>query len=303
MITEDMPQFRELADALGDMLAVDRESVGRLGERVRARIKHPRPDSPWYYDQQLEHINPQIYPVVQFASAHFWRVGHIFNDHSVVLEQVSRTQPHLGAPALTLLRAMLEAAVSTCRVLDANINQEQRLARAMAVLVQGFQSPLKTQRERDGGRETDTVQRMRKEYLDKLPVFEALGFRFRFGKRSLVHEVEYGGETAKLTWEKSKAVADYFGRNHHLYTLLSGATHSEAWHITTRDTVPDEVSLLGVWKPYHVISNHYMHGICAYFHIDESANIRRRLEQYEEFEALCGHLGVEVEQSSESPRP
>jgi hypothetical protein len=250
-----------------------------LSEAATA-VREVRPESLFAADRAIASGNDRAEQSIGWASEVVQRWAHSMRDHVELIERALAPPRLLLLPAWTAARVVLESALMTCWLLDAQVSSHMRIARATALVLGTPQGNADMHRrigehdERAVG--LATLGEMAQDY-------EQAGFevvwsldRQRRARDDKIAAVRFGDARASLNPNMTQLGERYLPRDAHLYGLLSGASHSEPWLLSDFDAGSVDNALWAVMAPLTPTSDAYTTAICRYFAIDAEPYMRKR---------------------------
>ncbi len=136
-------------------------------------------------------------------------------------------------PAMACARAVYEAVVQTCWLIDVEVSAEQRMARWAGRLLHDSQEPpnaLDSFGEKEAAKQEKSKTVAGRGLGQKLMARAGFELKAKGGERSdETRNVTYRGEVSQLTPNIQDFVARFTPDQQSLWTIFSGATHSRGW--------------------------------------------------------------------------
>lgn len=181
-------------------------------------------------------------------------------------------------PAMTLGRAIYEAAFNTFWLVQPDVRTEQRIARWAGQLLHDSQEPPNTL---DSFGEAGPAEREKERAIEgrglgqKLMRQAGIELKLKGGDRSdETRLVIYRGEASLLTPKVTDQVARFTPNQQSLWPLFSGAAHSRGWLVEGL-----EGDAATIWSsvlvPLLDVSDALVIEVCSYFGIDARPTIER----------------------------
>jgi hypothetical protein len=167
-------------------------------------------------------------------------IGNALDHAQTLVTALHAPVPPRGA-ALTLSRAILEAVLQVCTILDPHIRPSTALLRALAYEVATIEGNEETARV-FGKLASDEQHRRSREAVDGLHAWlKKVGIdrgpKGTEGRRSVW--VGLGGERVNIEFNATAAMKRYLDGEDYIYAVLSGAAHSRGWLLSTT-FLPDD---------------------------------------------------------------
>jgi hypothetical protein len=181
-------------------------------------------------------------------------------------------------PAMTLGRAIYEAAFNTFWLIQPDVRTEQRIARWAGRLVHDSQEPPNAL---DSFGEADAAEREKERVIEgrglgqKLMRQAGIELTFKGGDRSEeTRLVTYRGEASLLTPKVTDQVARFTPNQQSLWPLFSGAAHSRGWLV---EGVEGDAATIwsSVLVPLLDVSDALVIEVCTYFGMHARPTIER----------------------------
>lgn len=181
-------------------------------------------------------------------------------------------------PAMTLGRAIYEAAFNTFWLIQPDVSTEQRIARWAGRLLHDSQEPPNAL---DSFGEADAAQIEKDKVIEgrrlgqKLMKRAGIELRLKGGDRSEEAKlVTYRGETSLLTPKVTADVGRFTPNSQSLWPLFSGAAHSRGWLVEGIEG--DEATVWSsVLLPMLDVSDALVIEVCAYIGLDPRPTLKK----------------------------
>lgn len=206
--------------------------------------------------------------------------AHSARDHVELIERAVALPRLLLLPAWTAARAVMEAVLLTCWLLDADVAPEMRIARAATFLLETPQgNAAMHKRIGEHAEHEERVRSLRRLVRD----FEDCRFEVEWSKdrRGLprsdqVAAVTFRGQKASVRRNMTALAEKYLPVDQHMYGLLSGAAHGEPWLVSNFDAGDTATALRAIIAPLMPASDAYTTAICRYVALDPQPYLRKR---------------------------
>lgn len=186
----------------------------------------------------LGHVNASP-NATELAGLHWWAHRsailnvHAAAEHLMGVRAILSSGELLPLPAMAAGRAVYEAVIQTCWLLDVEVSVEQRVARWAGRLLHDTQEPPNAL---DTFGEAEAVEHEKSVMVEGRALGQQLmteaGFQLlaKGGDRAdETRHVSYHGAVSQLTPNISDFVARFTPDQQSLWTLFSGANHSRGW--------------------------------------------------------------------------
>ncbi len=240
-------------------------------------------DTPWGRDWALIDGDKFLEDVFADAAEHFQRFMLAARDYAETLLVLLKHERLLAQPAWSAVRGVMEAVLLSCWLLDSTKSSEMRLARAISLLpsvLQGSIDTLEKFPDQDSEvEEKRSTQRDLVAYFKKHRVEVVWKCDKQQNPTDTMVAIVFRGSKASFNHNITQLAEHYLPGDEWLYSILSGAAHSEAWLLAGKRANSAGEALNSVVMPILPISIGYLRAICIYFGIDAqpyvTANERR----------------------------
>jgi hypothetical protein len=230
----------------------ERSALTRLAEDVRRECQEPDPQSPrgadveWLHRQDKTRV-ARLFVIHEDAlSDHLSGLVRAADEHATALELIIRSGESLAMPLFALVRAVHEAALNICWLLDPNIAPAVRNIRAAVATLSSFERSVRALEDfpfsdaSDLGTKREAMHEMRS-YL------EAAGFVLtQDGRGRWTVNVKYEAEVQNVKFDATSAADQYTPGVRYLWTVGSGAAHSMQWFAKGVDPSHGNVDIAAV---------------------------------------------------------
>lgn len=259
------------------------ESLLSEAHRISAERPPSRPDTPWAQDWTLVQGNEFLEGALAVASERFQRLMFAVRDYAETMLLLLKHDRLLVQPAWSAGRGAMEAVLLSCWLLDSTKSSEMRLARALSLLPAVVQGTMDTLRKFPGQDEEVAQKReVRNEivaYLRENQVEVLWKLDKRHSRTDTTIGVVFRSNKASFNRNITQLAEWYLPDEPYLYTLLSGAAHSDSWLLEGIEPRSAGEALNSVVMPFLAVSLGYTRSVCSYFGIDArpyvAANERR----------------------------
>lgn len=200
------------------------------------------------------------------------------DEHQRGLRLVVTGDELLPLPAMALGRAIYEAVINTCWLVDADVTTEQRLARWAGRLLDDTQEPpnaLDSFGDVDAAREEKTRVTGGRDLGQRLMRRAGFELTLKGGPRSdETRQVVYRGEVSRLTPQVSELVPRFTPNQQFLWPLFSGATHGRGWLVGSIEG-DAQLILASVLTPLLDTSDALAIEVARYFGLDARPMLNR----------------------------
>lgn len=233
----------------------------------------------WGADSARAAGNDGAIAAVGWGSEHVQRWAFSVQDHADTLLLLLRHQRLLPLPAWTVARAIFEAVLQTCWLLDAEVSSEERIARAATVLPASLNESIALLER--FGRSQEEIEEKRQTRVELERVLIRDGFRIdraldKKGRPTdAIGRVWFGGKSASTRNNITQLALKYMPDDPWLYGLLSGAAHSKPWLLSGLSDDTDE-TVRSLVMPLLPMSDAYTRAWCDYFALDAEPHLRAR---------------------------
>jgi hypothetical protein len=241
--------------------------------------------TPWGRDSQLINGDAFLEGVFADAAERFQRFMLAARDYAETLLVLLKHERLMVQPAWSAARGMMEAVLLSCWLLDSTKTPEMRLARAISLLPSVLQGSIDTlQKFPDHDAELASKRRTQNDlvaYLKKNRVEVVWKHDKRQQRTDTMTAVVFKGNKEAFNHNITQLAESHLPDDPWLYSLLSGAAHSEAWLLAGTAANSAGEALNGVVMPLLPISSGYLRAVCTYFGIDARPHIaanERRLK-------------------------
>ncbi|QCB92631.1 hypothetical protein [Cellulomonas shaoxiangyii] len=276
-IAEDVrPPLARLAERV---VLQERDAYGKLFAAASAAAEGAG-SGLWAVDQQRAAGIDGAVAALSWASDHVQRWSFSVRDHADTLLLLLRHQKLLPVPAWTVSRAIMEAVLQTCWLLDAEASSETRIARAASILPAVLNESI-VLLERFGSSVVDELEEKRQARADLECVLTQDGFRVeratdKHGQvTDAIGRVWFAGQSASTRNNITQLAAKYVPDDPWLYGLFSGAAHAKPWLLMGLSDDVDE-AIRSLVLPLLPISDAYSRALCGYFDLDAEPYVRAR---------------------------
>lgn len=258
-----------------------------LAEVHRIVLQRPpeSAETPWGRDWRLIDGDAFLEGVFADTAERFQRLMFAARDYGETLLVLLKHDRLMVQPAWSAARGMMEAVLLSCWLLDSTKTSEMRLTRAMSLLPSVLQGSIDTlQKFPDHDAELASKRRNQNDlvaYFKKNRVEVLWKHDKRQQRTDTMSAVVYKGNKATFSHNITQLAENYLPDDPWLYSLLSGAVHSEAWLLAGTDASSAAEALNGVVMPLLPISSGYLRSVCTYFGVDPRPHItasERRLK-------------------------
>lgn len=258
----------------------ERRGYETLLQAALAEAEVKAPVGLWGADNARAAGNDGATAAVAWGSGHVQRWAFSVRDHADALLLLLRHQRLLPLPAWTLARAIFEAVLQTCWLLDAEVSSEARIARAASVLPGSLNESI-VLLQRFGRSQEEEIEEKRQTRAELERVLTCDGFRVdhvldKKGRPTdAIGRVWFGGESASTRNNMTQLALKYMPEDPWVYGLLSGAAHSKPWLLTGLSDDTDE-TIRSLVMPLLPMSDAYTRAWCGYFALDAEPYLRAR---------------------------
>lgn len=252
-----------------------------LLKQANALADNPHQGTPARAD--FEHINNHKQKKDLLGLRWWAHKGAILNlssgeEHVRGLMAIVASDQLMPLPAMTLGRAIYEAAFNTFWLIQADVSTEQRIARWAGRLLHDSQEPPNAL-DKFGEAEAAECEKERaiegRSLGQKLMTRAGVELKLKGGERSEeTRLVTYRGETSLLIPQVTDQVARFTPNQQSLWPLFSGAAHSRGWLVEGLEG--DAATIWSsVLAPLLDVSDALVIEVCAYFGMDARPTIER----------------------------
>lgn len=252
-----------------------------LLKRANDLADHPVIGTPAHAD--VDHINNHKQRKDLLGLRWWAHKGAVLNlssgaEHVRGLMAIVVSDQLMPLPAMTLGRAIYEAAFNTFWLIQPDVTTEQRIARWAGRLLHDSQEPPNAL---DSFGEADAAEREKERVIEgrglgqKLMRQAGIELKFKGGDRGdETRLVTYQGEASLLTPRVTDQVARFTPNQQSLWPLFSGAAHSRGWLVEGLEG--DAATILSsVLVPLLDVSDALVIEVCTYFGMDARPTIER----------------------------
>lgn len=232
-----MPILEPSIDQLAQrVLRQEGKMLLEASKEAFANFKDPAPGTPIFRDREWIANGVQselLSGVLEHGAQSVATFMLSADEHRYGIEAIISTVERHPLPAMTCARALHESALMACWLSDPTISTEERLARSSAQFLSGVQGGLPVLDKFTGDiRDEAEIEQVRQKREGAIEFLQGMGMEIRIRESTgQALNVQYGGYVANVVPKVTELSARYTPEAHHMWSINSGAAHSNSWMI------------------------------------------------------------------------
>lgn len=217
------------------MMVQQRRSLWKVAQAALDAYENPLPDSPAHIDQEWARSHGHTVEVVGALTMGVRAAAIILDSadqHFMAAKAILAADMQMPLPAMTCIRGVHEAVLAVCNLFESRISPEERLARSVAGFLASIQGGVRVLHEiQDLVPDPEELAGFLKSREDAIRYFKRIGVEVHLNRAGHPMNVRYQDHVANLIPKATDLSKKHVPSLHYMYSLHSGAAHSQPWFL------------------------------------------------------------------------